>query len=226
MGLLSGGTVVTSAGEGEQGLARAGRLAVPRRGQRIGRRSQVSAPWLWSESSIGSDLRRVEALTGHSVLRHQDTENLLLNELASLLGARPSAQTALERRRAAQTLVWLVTTLARVFRHPSGRVLPGRGRCEVCGSRCAPARSSDRVSCAMGGRRSGCFLPVLTDPQERVALGRHRAVQDHPARETPRRRSRRSPGELAARRRREARPRILTMRHRDSAQAGRLVGRL
>ncbi|MFI9210350.1 alanine--tRNA ligase [Streptomyces sp. NPDC053253] len=85
-------------------------------GTHVAHGSQVGAFRLLSESSIGSNLRRVEALTGHGALRHQDTERLLLNELASLLGTRPSeapgalrkrldtlasAQTKLERLRAA-----------------------------------------------------------------------------------------------------------------------------
>ncbi|MDV5145432.1 alanine--tRNA ligase [Streptomyces sp. SBC-4] len=59
-------------------------------GTHVAHGSQVGAFRLLSESSIGSNLRRVEALTGHGALRHQDTERLLLNELASLLGTRPS----------------------------------------------------------------------------------------------------------------------------------------
>ncbi|MFD5506838.1 alanine--tRNA ligase [Streptomyces sp. NPDC127051] len=59
-------------------------------GTHVAHGSQVGAFRLLSESSIGSNLRRVEALTGHGALRHQDTERRLLNELASLLGTRPA----------------------------------------------------------------------------------------------------------------------------------------
>ncbi|WP_128977534.1 alanine--tRNA ligase [Streptomyces roseicoloratus] len=68
-------------------------------GTHVAHGSQVGAFRLLSESSIGSNLRRVEALTGHGTLRHQDTERRLLNELASLLGTRPAdAPAALNKR--------------------------------------------------------------------------------------------------------------------------------
>ncbi|MCW5251349.1 alanine--tRNA ligase [Streptomyces sp. SHP 1-2] len=68
-------------------------------GTHVAHGSQVGAFRLLSESSIGSNLRRVEALTGHGTLRHQDTERRLLNELASLLGTRPAdAPGALNKR--------------------------------------------------------------------------------------------------------------------------------
>ncbi|MFD5696519.1 alanine--tRNA ligase, partial [Streptomyces lasiicapitis] len=68
-------------------------------GTHVAHGSQVGAFRLLSESSIGSNLRRVEALTGHGTLRHQDTERRLLGELSSLLGTRPSAApTALRKR--------------------------------------------------------------------------------------------------------------------------------
>ncbi|WP_445395290.1 alanine--tRNA ligase [Streptomyces sp. LE64] len=59
-------------------------------GTHVAHGSQVGAFRLLSESSIGSNLRRVEALTGHGTLRHLDTERRLLNELAGLLGTRPA----------------------------------------------------------------------------------------------------------------------------------------
>ncbi|MFQ6197730.1 alanine--tRNA ligase [Streptomyces sp. NPDC000405] len=68
-------------------------------GTHVAHGSQVGAFRLLSESSIGSNLRRVEALTGHGTLRHLDTERRLLNELAGLLGTCPTdAPDALRRR--------------------------------------------------------------------------------------------------------------------------------
>ncbi|PZT72031.1 MULTISPECIES: alanine--tRNA ligase-related protein [unclassified Streptomyces] len=68
-------------------------------GTHVAHGSQVGAFRLLSESSIGSSLRRVEALTGHGTLCHQDTERRLLNELAGLLGTRPAdAPRALNKR--------------------------------------------------------------------------------------------------------------------------------
>ncbi|MCL7380494.1 alanine--tRNA ligase [Streptomyces sp. 35G-GA-8] len=86
-------------------------------GTHVAHGSQVGAFRLLSESSIGSNLRRVEALTGHGTLRHLDIERRLLNELTGLLGTRTtlapdalrkrldalaSAQTELEQLRAAE----------------------------------------------------------------------------------------------------------------------------
>ncbi|MGW1173331.1 alanine--tRNA ligase [Kitasatospora sp. NPDC002543] len=41
------------------------------------------------EASIGSNLRRIEALTGRDALTYHDTERRLLEELSTLLGTRP-----------------------------------------------------------------------------------------------------------------------------------------
>ncbi|MFG2097246.1 alanine--tRNA ligase [Streptomyces sp. NPDC048612] len=86
-------------------------------GTHVAHGSQVGAFRLLTESSIGSNLRRVEALTGHSTLTHLDTERRLLRELSTLLGTRPQdaphalrkrlealadAQTQLTRQRAAE----------------------------------------------------------------------------------------------------------------------------
>ncbi|MET8298195.1 hypothetical protein ABZW02_29715 [Streptomyces sp. NPDC005180] len=42
-----------------------------------------------SEASIGSNFRRIKALTGRGALNDYDTERRLLEELAALLGTRP-----------------------------------------------------------------------------------------------------------------------------------------
>ncbi|MFF4531392.1 alanine--tRNA ligase [Streptomyces sp. NPDC001407] len=68
-------------------------------GTHVAHGSQVGTFRLLSESSIGSNLRRVEALTGHGTLRHLDTERRLLNELAGLLGTRPTEAPAALRKR-------------------------------------------------------------------------------------------------------------------------------
>ncbi|MFJ3928924.1 alanine--tRNA ligase [Streptomyces sp. NPDC090029] len=68
-------------------------------GTHVAHGSQVGTFRLLSESSIGSNLRRVEALTGHGALRHQDTERLLLTELAALLGTRPAEAPDVLRKR-------------------------------------------------------------------------------------------------------------------------------
>ncbi|MFF8787760.1 hypothetical protein [Streptomyces sp. NPDC015125] len=68
-------------------------------GTHVARCSQVGAFRPLTEWSIGSNLRRVEALTGHSTLTHLDTERRLLRELSTLLGTRSQdAPTALRKR--------------------------------------------------------------------------------------------------------------------------------
>ncbi|WP_329089673.1 alanine--tRNA ligase [Streptosporangium sp. NBC_01469] len=68
-------------------------------GTHVAHGSQVGAFRLLSESSIGSNLRRVEALTGHDALRYLDTERRLLNELSGLLGTRPAEAPDVLRKR-------------------------------------------------------------------------------------------------------------------------------
>ncbi|GAA3878068.1 alanine--tRNA ligase [Streptomyces sedi] len=71
-------------------------------GTHVAHGSQVGTFRLLSESSTGANLRRIEALTGHGTLTHLDTERRLLNELADLLGTRPTdAPSALRKRLAA-----------------------------------------------------------------------------------------------------------------------------
>jgi alanyl-tRNA synthetase len=58
-------------------------------GTHVGHGSQAGPVHILGESSIGSSLRRIEALTGADALRHYDHEHALLNTLADLLGTRP-----------------------------------------------------------------------------------------------------------------------------------------
>ncbi|MBM7785282.1 alanine--tRNA ligase [Tenggerimyces flavus] len=61
-------------------------------GTHVGHGSQAGPVRLVSESSIGSGLRRLEALTGLDALRHADHERQLLSSVASLLGGVRSDQ--------------------------------------------------------------------------------------------------------------------------------------
>ncbi|WP_431980311.1 alanine--tRNA ligase [Streptomyces qinglanensis] len=68
-------------------------------GTHVAHGAQVGTFRLLGESSIGSNMRRIEALTGHGALTHIDTERRLLGELAHLLGTPPSdAPEALRKR--------------------------------------------------------------------------------------------------------------------------------
>ncbi|WP_327254170.1 alanine--tRNA ligase [Streptomyces sp. NBC_01244] len=82
-------------------------------GTHVAHGSQVGAFRLLSEGSIGSNLRRIEALTGHGALRHHDVERRILEEVSSLLGTRP--------KQAAETLHKRLGSLAAAEKEVSRR---------------------------------------------------------------------------------------------------------
>ncbi|PNE37311.1 alanine--tRNA ligase [Streptomyces noursei] len=94
-------------------------------GTHVAHGTQVGTFRLLSESSIGSNLRRVEALTGHSTLRHLDTERRLLSELAGLLGTRPIETPGALRKRL-EALATAQEKLSRLraeeLRHQAGQL--------------------------------------------------------------------------------------------------------
>jgi alanyl-tRNA synthetase len=71
-------------------------------GTHVGHGSQAGPVHLLGESSIGSGVRRIEALTGADALRHQDEERALLTELADLLRVRPDEAPGRLRQRLAE----------------------------------------------------------------------------------------------------------------------------
>jgi alanyl-tRNA synthetase len=68
-------------------------------GTHVGHGSQVGPVIVLGESSIGANLRRVEALTGMDALRYLDRERQLLAEVAALLKTRPEDAPEQLRRR-------------------------------------------------------------------------------------------------------------------------------
>ncbi len=68
-------------------------------GTHVGHGSQVGPVRLLGESSIGANLRRIEALTGMDALRYYDHERRLLAEIAALLRTRPDDAPEQLRRR-------------------------------------------------------------------------------------------------------------------------------
>ncbi|QMU74593.1 alanine--tRNA ligase [Streptacidiphilus sp. PB12-B1b] len=68
-------------------------------GTHVGHGSNAGPVRILGEASIGSNLRRIEALTGRDALDYYDTERRLLEELSTLLGTRPAdAPGALRKR--------------------------------------------------------------------------------------------------------------------------------
>ncbi|MEO3824742.1 alanine--tRNA ligase [Actinomadura sp. B10D3] len=78
-------------------------------GTHVGHGSQAGPVHIVGESSIGTGLRRIEALTGADALRHHDHERHVLHELAALLNVRPDQAPDRLRQRLA--------TLAETQRH-------------------------------------------------------------------------------------------------------------
>jgi alanyl-tRNA synthetase len=68
-------------------------------GTHVGHGSQVGPVVILGESSVGANLRRVEALTGMDALRYVDRERQLLEEISTLLRARPEDAPEQLRRR-------------------------------------------------------------------------------------------------------------------------------
>ncbi len=68
-------------------------------GTHVGHGSQVGPVVILGESSVGANLRRIEALTGLDALRYLDRERQLLAEVASLLRAQPEDAPEQLRRR-------------------------------------------------------------------------------------------------------------------------------
>ncbi|MBE1530178.1 alanine--tRNA ligase [Actinomadura algeriensis] len=103
-------------------------------GTHVAHGSQAGPVRVIGESSIGTGLRRVEALTGPDALRHYDHEHHVLSELVKLLETPPDrlhqrVETLLTAQRELRTLHRrqlddLVTTLASTTeQHPGGRLI-------------------------------------------------------------------------------------------------------
>jgi alanyl-tRNA synthetase len=78
-------------------------------GTHVGHGSQAGPVHIIGESSIGSGLRRIEALTGADALRHYDHQGTVLHELAALLNVHPDQAPDRLRQR--------LQTLAEAQRH-------------------------------------------------------------------------------------------------------------
>ncbi|MCT9933018.1 DHHA1 domain-containing protein [Planotetraspora sp. A-T 1434] len=68
-------------------------------GTHVGHGAGAGPVRVLGESSIGSNLRRIEALTGRDVLLYYDSERRLLQQVASLLGTRPKDAPDVLRKR-------------------------------------------------------------------------------------------------------------------------------
>jgi alanyl-tRNA synthetase len=83
-------------------------------GTHVPRTGQVALALVTSEQSIGSGLRRMEALVGPDALAHVNRERRLLDEVAEALGAGDPAQAPDRARRAVARIKELEDALGRV----------------------------------------------------------------------------------------------------------------
>ncbi len=83
-------------------------------GTHVPRTGQVQLALVLSEQSIGSGLRRIEALVGPDALEHVHLERRLLDEVAEALGAGDPRQASDRARRAAARIKELEAALGRV----------------------------------------------------------------------------------------------------------------
>jgi alanyl-tRNA synthetase len=90
-------------------------------GTHVARTGQVSLGILLSEGSIGSGLRRIEALVGEDALEHVRLERRLLEEVASVLGAGDPAQTPDRARRAVARIKELEAALGAIRGQERGK---------------------------------------------------------------------------------------------------------
>jgi alanyl-tRNA synthetase len=136
-------------------------------GTHVAHGSQVGTFRLLSESSIGSNLRRVEALTGHGTLTRLDTERRLLAEVAGLLGSHPEDTPEVLRRRL-QALTSAQDKLARL------RAVELRQQAERLASQAQPAGDGLLLACRITGVSPDELRGLAADVVARIA--HHRAV--------------------------------------------------
>ncbi|WUI01744.1 alanine--tRNA ligase [Spirillospora sp. NBC_00431] len=115
-------------------------------GTHVGHGSQAGPVHIVGESSIGTGLRRVEALTGADALRHYDHQRDLLRELAELLRVRPDQAPDRLRQR--------LETLAETQRH-----LETMRRAELDAH---AERLASQAEPLPGGRLVAAVVPGLT----------------------------------------------------------------
>ncbi|MEU5992852.1 alanine--tRNA ligase [Spirillospora sp. NPDC047418] len=89
-------------------------------GTHVGHGSQAGPVHIIGESSIGTGLRRIEALTGADALRHYDHQSTVLHELAALLNVHPDQAPARLRQRL-QTLTEAQHHLETIHRAELGK---------------------------------------------------------------------------------------------------------
>ncbi|MGH3734460.1 MAG: alanine--tRNA ligase [Micromonosporaceae bacterium] len=70
-------------------------------GTHVGHGTQAGPVRILGESSIGSGLRRIEALTGRDAITHADHERRILSEISHLVGTRPDDLLATLRKKLA-----------------------------------------------------------------------------------------------------------------------------
>ncbi|WP_328953266.1 alanine--tRNA ligase [Kitasatospora purpeofusca] len=148
-------------------------------GTHVGHGSNAGPVRVLGEASIGSNLRRIEALTGRDALTYHDTERRLLEELSALLGTRPqdapgtlrkrldtlaAAQQELARLRDAELRTRAQQLAASARTVPGGRIVTervtglGPGELRTLATDTADLLGSDHAVVVLGSEHGGKAL--------------------------------------------------------------------
>ncbi|WP_406086806.1 alanine--tRNA ligase [Kitasatospora purpeofusca] len=148
-------------------------------GTHVGHGSNAGPVRVLGEASIGSNLRRIEALTGRDALTYHDTERRLLEELSALLGTRPqdapdtlrkrldtlaAAQQELARLRDAELRTRAQQLAASARTVPGGRIVTervtdlGPGELRTLATGTADLLGSDHAVVVLGSEHGGKAL--------------------------------------------------------------------
>ena len=155
-------------------------------GTHAGRSGQLGVIKLLGESSIGSGVRRVEALVGADAYRFLAREHVLVAQLTEALKARPeelpervndiverlrAAEKEIEQVRVAQLLSAAAAARGRRGRRLRRRVRRPRGSTAPAPATCARWRSTCAAGCQPGAARRGRGRSASSDGK---AAGRRR----------------------------------------------------
>ncbi|MGH3487654.1 MAG: alanine--tRNA ligase [Actinopolymorphaceae bacterium] len=121
-------------------------------GTHVGHGSQAGPVRLLGETSVGSGVRRIEALTGLDALRYADHERVLLDQISSLLGV-PSADEVLNRLQGRLDALARAERELATLRRREGALLAERlaGKGRETGGRWIVAVRLDRFDGMTGG---------------------------------------------------------------------------
>ncbi|HEV3474315.1 MAG TPA: alanine--tRNA ligase [Actinomycetota bacterium] len=139
-------------------------------GTHVPRTGQVSLALITSEASIGSGLRRIEALVGPDALDHVNRERRLLEEVAEALGAGDPTQAPERARRAVARIKELEASLGSV------RSQERAGRVEELVAAAADVGGARLVLAELPGEEPGALRELALKLRDRLEKEGHGAA--------------------------------------------------